>query len=109
VIARISRNAIKVVSFVVLTACSQTTPETVARLEVDSVGAVFLNGKAVPESRLVEELQTLQKASPNLSLEIWAAPDANHQVVSKAVASAQSARIAVIRFVADRSSQAAKP
>jgi hypothetical protein len=47
--------------------------------------------------------------SPNLSLEIWAAPDANHQVVSKAVASAQSAKIAGIRFVTQLSSQAANP
>jgi biopolymer transport protein ExbD len=83
--------------------CSPANPESVANLSVDSSGTYTLNGRVVSEARLVQELQALQGPGARVALEIWAAPDANHQAVSRAVVAAQSAKIAGIRFVTQQS------
>jgi len=103
VIGNLGRKAVAFISAVAVSGCSPTTPESLASLNVDSSGNYVLNGRAVPEARLLEELQALRSASTNVALEIWAAPDANHQVVARAVVAAQSAKIARIRFVSQQS------
>lgn len=96
--SKISLRVLKTALLSLLAACSQSAPETIARLEIDPAGTFSLNGRPVSENRLVEELQALRQTSENLTLEIWVPQNANHEVVSKAVVSAQSAKIAGIRF-----------